>query len=283
MPKVSRGSIRKTDGRIKVIIYPQEQLGTEQDITELVSAGQLEMGCVWAGTFEQFYPTTGITRLPYLFDSWEHYWQVIDGEIGRKIFEPLKEDDILVLPSFVNGLIDFVSTKPIKEPKDLKGTKFRVQPSAVLSVMLTNCGAVVAPMPFGEVYTALQMGTIDAALQHNVNVWSNSFQEVTGYITEVGMYYFMQSLIINGNFYNKLTEEDQKAVEEAALEAAIWQRNNDREADANARRLLEETGMEYIAVDKELWRESVQPVYDYFYKKYPEWKNIVNEIRSLSK
>jgi TRAP-type C4-dicarboxylate transport system substrate-binding protein len=94
----------KTNGRLKVIIYPQEQLGTEQDITELVSAGQLEMGCVWAGTFEQFYPTTGITRLPYLFDSWEHYWKVIDGEVGKKIFEPLKEDDILVLPSFVTVL-----------------------------------------------------------------------------------------------------------------------------------------------------------------------------------
>jgi|LSQX01.1.fsa_nt_gb tripartite ATP-independent transporter DctP family solute receptor len=273
----------KTNGRLKVIIYPQEQLGTEQDITELVSAGQLEMGCVWSGTFEQFYPSTAVTQLPYLFDSWEHYWQVIDSEIGEEIFKPLKEDDILVLPSFVNGLYNLLSTKEIREPKDLKGAKFRIAPSAILSVMFTNYGVIVSPMPFGEVYTALQMRTIDGDFQNSVNAWSNSFHEVAGYITEVEACYFMQSLIMNGSFYNRLSEEDQKAIKEAALEAAIWQRNNHQEAIADAVRLLKENGMEYIAVDKEIWRESVQPVYDHFYKKYPQWENIVKEIRDFGK
>ena len=88
---------------------------------------------------------------------------------------------------------------------------------------------------------------------------------------------------MNRSFYNKLSEEDQKAVKDAAMDAAIWQRNNNREATANAVKRLKENGVEFIAVDKEIWRESVRPVYDHFYKKYPEWESIVNEIRSLSR
>lgn len=271
----------KTNGRFELIIYPNAQMGTEHQIAEMCSAGTLDFACVWPGGFEQYSPLTGVTRLPFLFDSWEQYWKAIDGEIGAKVYKELLQNNIEVLPSFVNGKYNIVSKMPIETPEDAKGKKFRVQPSAVVSKLFETLGCIVSPISFGEVYTALQLGTVDAEFQSPVNTYQSSHFEVAGYTTETEMAYFIQCLAVNSNIIKGFSEEDQKAIRDAAQEAAIWQREYAYKETEEDIKLLKEKGMVFFTADKNLWREATASIYDYYYKLYPEWEDIVEKIKSI--
>ncbi len=272
----------KTNGRYELIVYPQEQMGTEHQITELCSAGTLDFTCAWDGTYEQYEPKTGISRLPFLMDSWDHFWAVMDGEIGRDIiFASLLDHNLEVLPGFMNGEYSIVSRVPVQVPGDVKGRKVRIQPSAVLGIIFETLGGIATPIAFGEVYTALQLGTVDMQYQNPVNTYTSRHHEVSKYYCETNSSYFNQAMAVNINRMKSFSDEDQKAIREAAYEAALFNRNYATVRTEECRQLLMEEGMEFFEPDRELWKQALQPVYDICYEKYPEWRDIVEKIRAV--
>lgn len=269
----------RTNGRIEVVVYPSGQLGKQKQLAEMVAAGQLDACLVWQGILEGYDPNTGVICLPFIFDNWEHTWEVIDGEIGQEVLKPVEKKGIKVITVFNNGLYNIVSRVPVKTPEDMKGIKLRVQPSAVFVETGEMLGAVVTPMAFGEVYSALQLGAVDAEIQGPINVRKSKHFEVANYTCANNMAFLLEPILMSTKTFYGLSEEDQKIILDSAHEAAVWQRQNAEEADVVDTKFLKENGMNYEYPDIEVWKAAMMPMYD----KHPEWKGTIDKIRSLSK
>ncbi len=267
----------KTNGRIEVVVYPNGQLGNQTQMAQMVAANQLDVCLAWQGVLESFDPNVGVLSLPYIFDSWEHTWKVVDGELGQAIFAPLEAKGIKIITVFNNGLYNVVSRVPVKTPEDMKGIKLRVQPSAVFTETGEMLGSVVTPMAFGEVYSALQLGAIDAGILGPINIRKSKHYEVAKFTCQNEIHYLLEPMMMSAKAFKALSTEDQKAVLEAAKEAAEWQRVEAEKEDASDTAFLKENGMHYFVPDKDEWRAAVMPVYD----KYPQWKEMVEKINKL--
>jgi tripartite ATP-independent transporter DctP family solute receptor len=268
----------KTDGRIDVTVYPNGQLGKQKQLAEMVAANQLDICLTWQGILEGYDPNTGIICLPFIFESWEHTWKVIDGEIGQEVLKPLEKKGIKVITVFNNGLYNIVSRIPIETPEDMEGVKLRVQPSAVFVETGEMLGAVVTPMAFGEVYSALQLGAVDAEIQGPINVRKSKHYEVADYTCANNMAYLLEPVLMSAKRFNSFSESDQKAIMEAAHEAALWQRKEAEKADVEDTKFLKEQGMNYVYPDRDLWKAAVMPMYD----KHPEWKETIERIKAAA-
>ncbi|MFA0889884.1 MAG: TRAP transporter substrate-binding protein [Synergistales bacterium] len=270
---------QKTGGRIEVVVYPNGQLGNQKQLAEMVAAGQLDLCLVWQGIMESYDKNTGVVSLPFIFDSWKHTWKVVDGPVGQEIFKPLEAKNIKVVTVFNNGLYNVVSRVPIKSPADMKGIKLRVQPSAVFVETGQMMGSVVTPMAFGEVYSALQLGAIDAQIQGPINVRKSKHFEVAKYTCQNEISFLLEPMLMNAKSFYALSKEDQKAVLDAAHEAAVWQRKFAEEEEVRDTVFLKANGMQYYKADKNQWRAATMPMYD----KHPEWKGMVKKINDLKK
>lgn len=267
----------KTNGKFEVVVYPNAQLGKQKALAEMVAADQLDFCLVWQGILEGYDPDAGVISLPFLFKDWDHVYRTVDGEIGEQMFKGLEEKGIKVLVNFNNGLYNFVSTVPIEKPADMKGVKLRVQPSAVFTATGEMLGAVVTPMAFSEVYTALQLGAVDAEIQGPINVRKSKHFEVADYTCECHINHLLEPLLMSVKKFNSFSPEDQKAIREAALEAAQYQRELAEKADGEDTKFIKDNGMKYTKADLNEWREAVAPVYD----KFPQWKGIVEKVKAI--
>ncbi len=170
-----------------------------------------------------------------------------------------------------------MSRVPVKNPEDMVGIKLRVQPSAVFVQSGQMLGAVVTPMAFGEVYSALQLGAIDAQIQGPINVRKSKHYEVAKYTCQNNISFLLEPMLMNAEKFNSFSLEDQRSILEAAHDAALWQRKDAEDADKADTKFLKENGMNYYTPDMELWEAAVMPMYD----KYPEWKEVVDKIKKF--
>lgn len=274
--KFSELLAQKTNGKYEVILYPNGQLGNQKQMAEMVSTNQLDITLIWQGILEAYDPNAGVISLPFIFRDWDHVYKVVDGPVGEELFKGVEEKGIKVLTNFNNGLYNIVSRVPIEKPEDMKGVKLRVQSSPIFTATGETLGAVVTPMAFSEVYSALQLGAIDAEIQGPINVRKSKHHEVAKYTCECHINHLLEPMIMSAEKFNSLSPEDQKAFMEAAHEAAEWQRENAEEADTVDTKFLKENGMEYIQVDISEWQESTQTVYD----QYSEWKSMIDKIKA---
>lgn len=268
---------QKTNGKYEVLVYPNAQLGTQAQLAEMVAANQLDFSLGWQGILEAYDPDIGIISLPFLFRDWDHVYKMADGPIGEELFKGAEQKGIKVVTNFNNGLYNIVSRMEIKTPEDMKGKKLRVQPSAVFTRTGEVLGAVVTPMAYSEVYSALQLGAIDAEIQGAVNIKKGKHLEVAKYTCECNINYLLEPLMMSIKTFNAMPPEDQKAVMEAGKEAAIWQRENAEKTEEEDAKFLQENGMQYYKTDIAAWEKATAPIYD----EYPEWKDMVDKIKAI--
>ena len=268
---------QKTNGAIKIVVYPNAQLGQQKALGEMVASGQLDFCLTWQGILESYDKNVGVLSLPYLFRDWDHVWKVMDGPIGQELLKPLEAKGIKVLTNFNNGLYNVVSRVPVKSPKDLKGLKLRVQSSPVFVEAGNLLGSVVTPTAFNEVYQALQTGAIDAEIQGPVNVVTSKHYEVAGYTCETKMYYLLEPLWMNSKLFDSLPAKYQKAILEAAHEAAVWQREEAEREEEEDTKFLKENGMVYFTPNRDEWVQALKPLYD----NHPEWADMVKKIQEV--
>src|SRR5699024_6624073 len=144
---------KKSGGQIRVLIYPNNQLGSEAEMIESVTLNDLQM--VAASAFSQYDERISVFELPYLFDSYEQAWNVLDGEVGDEIGSIFLEDNLRILAYFENGFRHVTANKPIESPEDMKGLKIRTPEFPVSLSTFNALSANPTPMSFGELYTAL--------------------------------------------------------------------------------------------------------------------------------
>ncbi|MDS9469008.1 DctP family TRAP transporter solute-binding subunit [Paracoccus sp. MBLB3053] len=253
----------KTEGRVKIEVFPGGQLGNEKDMIEGLQFGAVQGGVIGAGSFQTIEPKLGIIEMPYAWSSREKAFAALDGDLGAALSDMLEEKNVKVLAWWENGYRNVTNSKlPIEAPADLDGLKIRVTPDKVRLETFEIMGAQPAPLAFGELYSALQQGVFDAQENPLSIIWSSSFFEVQKYVSMTQHVWGAATLVLSKPVWEKLSPEDQQIVEAAAQEWGEKQRQMVADSDAEMIAKLKEKGMEFNDVDKAAFEAAVQPVWD---------------------
>ena len=215
----------KTEGRIKVQLFPSAQIGAERACAEQVQQGTVEACLVDTGALAGFYNDIQVLSIPYLFKSSTHAWALFQSPFFKKLAEDMRaKTGIRVMAWAENGFRDFTNNvRPIKGPKDLAGLKIRVMESPVFMAFIQSLGAAATPMPGSEIIMAAKQGVIDG--QENPAQVNYDFHliEVQKYMSTDQHILGVHAYIIGDGFFGKLSDEDKATVIEAAQLAAAIQ------------------------------------------------------------
>jgi len=270
-----------TKGKVEVQVFDNSQLGGERDLMEQLQGGLLQMTCL-SPVFATVDPAINVMDLPFLFKDESHADKVVDGQIGKDLLADLPSKGMIPLGYFENGFRVITNSKnPINGLNDIQGLKIRT-PQAPISVAIFEAlGANVTPMSFGELYSGLQQGVVDGQENAYNTVASSRFFEVQKYVAETNHMWGCYVLMASGKWWDTLDKDIQEAIQTAAAETSTYQRQIFREQTASSKAQCEKNGMEISTPDIEELRTSVAPVYDNFYKEYPQYKSIVEQIQAL--
>ena len=255
-----------TDGQIEVQIFHSSQLGSERDAIEGVSMGTLEMTLVSSAPLANFTDAFLVFDLPFIIQARQEAYAWVDGHEGQKILDSVLSKGMVALGIWENGFRMLTnSKKPVAVPEDLNGLKIRLMENPIHVGTFKTLGAYPVPMPFGELFTALQQKTVDGQENPLIIISTSKFAEVQKHLSLTGHFYAPAILLINKAFWEKtLTDEQRKIFIEAELKARHWERNYCIESEKLLVDSLKAQGMEIIEPDKAKFFDAVQPVYKEF-------------------
>jgi tripartite ATP-independent transporter DctP family solute receptor len=272
----------KSEGRMQVRIYPNQQLGTERELVELLQIGSLGMTKVSSATLESFSPTLQVLSLPYLFRDDAHRDKVLKGEIGRRLLLETEDYWIRGLCYYDAGKRSFYTkNKPINNPNDLKGLKIRVMESNTAINMVKSFGGSPTPVSYGELYTALQQGIVDGAENNPPSLYTSRHYEVCKFYSINEHTAVPDVLIISTKVWNLLDEEEKVWLQEAADESADFQYKIWAESVEESFRELKKAGVTILYPELEEFREAVSSVYETFQVSQPELFAVIERIREI--
>jgi tripartite ATP-independent transporter DctP family solute receptor len=273
----------KTNGEVTVTYFPDSQLGSERELVEMVQAGVLDMTKVSGGLLESFSPIYGVFSLPYLFDSQEHFYRVMDDPaIVDPIFQSTAERGMVGLTYYDSGARSFYTNhKPIKQVADLAGLKIRVLQSPTMLRMVEMLGAAPIAMGQDEVYTSLQQGVLDGAENNEFALTIARHAEVAKHYTYDRHTRIPDVLLIGTATLERLTPEQRQAVVEAAKESTAFQKGVWNDAvDAARQESVKKFGVTFIEPDVAEFQRAVQSIYDEL-KADPEKYAVYEQIRAV--
>jgi tripartite ATP-independent transporter DctP family solute receptor len=270
----------KSNARVLLEIYPNQQLGTERELLELLQIGSLGMTKVSTGVLENFVPELKVFGLPFLFRDKEHRYNVLEGEIGENLLNASVPKRLKGLTFYDAGSRSFYSKSPMEKPEDLKGLKLRVMESNTAMNMVTSLGGSPTPIAWGELYTALQQGIVDGAENNLPSFHLSRHYEVCKYLMLDEHSALPDELIISTLVWNKLSQQEQKWVKEAAMESSEYQKKIWLEAELEALAEVQKSGVIVTTPDKESFRELVKPMYEEF-SIDPEMKELIQAIQAV--
>ena len=256
-------------GQIELQMFHSSQLGSERDAIEGVSMGTLEMTLISSAPLANFTNAFLVFDLPFIIQDRQKAYAYMDGPEGKKILDSVLSKGMVALGIWENGFRMLTnSKKPVAVPEDLNGLKIRLMENPIHVGTFKTLGAYPVPMPFGELFTALQQGTVDGQENPLIIISTSKFAEVQKYLSLTGHFYAPAILLVNKNFWeNTLSEEQRKIFTEAELKARTWERNFSMENEKKLVDSLKAQGMEVTMPDKAKFFEAVQPVYKEFEEK----------------
>ncbi len=268
-------------GKLKLEIYPSGELGQERECLELLQIGSLAMTKVSASVMENFAPDYQVLGLPYLFKNKEEAFKVLDGDIGDQLLQEGKKYWLMGLTFYDAGSRSFYTKdKPIYTPDDLKGLKIRVQPSPTAMHMVSAFGGSPTPIPWGELYTALQQGVVDGAENNPPSFYLSHHYEVCKYYSLNEHTIIPDVLLISTHVWNKLSDQEKKWIKQAARESAVYERKLWDESVQQSLEAVKKAGVTIIHPDKAPFAAKAEQVYD-DYKGDSSIMNLVKRIRAL--
>jgi len=271
----------KSNGKLKVKIFPDGQLGSERESLELLQIGSVAATKVSASILSNFVPEYNVLGIPYLFKDREHQFSVLEGPIGKSILEKGSKFWLRGLCYYDAGSRSFyTSTKAIRTPEDLKGLKIRVQNNQMAINMVNSMGGAATPLAYGELYAAIQQGVVDGAENNPPSFVSSNHYEISKYYTLDEHSSVPDVLLIGTKYWNKLSKEERVWVQEAADESAQAQKEYWRESVNESMKLIKDRGVEVIIPEKSLFAEESKNVVVEFIKEFPEMAPLVNEIKN---
>ncbi len=270
----------KSNGAMRIDIYPSGQLGNERELIELLQIGSLAMTKVSTAPLEAFVPEMQIFGIPYLFRDNEHRWKVLNSEIGKQILLGGEDFFLRGMCYYDAGSRSFYTkNKPILKPDDLIGMKIRVMKSITSFKMVQSLGGSPTPIPWGELYTALQQGVVDGAENNPPSFYLSKHYEVCKYYSLDEHTSVPDILLMSTVVWNNLTPQEKKWLQEAVDESVIYQRKLWQESEENALREVQKAGVEVFHPDKKPFIEKVQPMHESY--KGTEIYPLIQKIKEI--
>lgn len=254
----------RTNGKICVEVFHSAQLGEEKDTIEQTKFGVIDLNRVSMGPFNNLVEETKVVSLPYVFKDVSHMHRVMDGPVGDDILAAFEPHGYVGLAFYDGGSRSFYnSQKPIKSIDDLKGMKVRVMQSDIFVDMMSALGANATPMPFGEVYSALQTGVIDGAENNWPSYESTGHYEVAGYYTLDHHLIVPEVLVMSKASWDKLSAEEQDIVRTAARESIPVMRDLWVAREKVSENKVREAGVQVVTdIDKAPFMAAMDSVYE---------------------
>lgn len=276
---------QRTNGAIKVEIYPSAQLGDEGAMIDAVKLGTIQG--TRGGLFERVSPKLLVYTLPFLFENLESIEKVTMGPIGDKLAKDAEKNGIIVLATGDAGGFRQITNnrRPVTKPEDLKGLKIRAPGVKTIVKTLEAFGANVVSIPYGETYMALKSGVADGQENPFVNIESMKFHEVQKYLTIIDYQFHPDPFNVNLKWYKSLSAEHQKILKDCAIESMKYNDVIIKDANATAGKIVQ-TALETVvlsAAQREIFRQRSKPVYDLLIAEGLVTQAEIDEIRAASR
>lgn len=248
-----------SDGRIAVEILGSGSMGGEREIIESITMGNLEAGMAMSSLLTTYLPDWNIFDLPFVFKDRADWAAKVDGELGKLLADETSSIHLKVLSYFDGGFRVISNNKrPIVTMDDTKGIKVRVGESTLMIDTEKALGTNPIPMAFGEIYTALQQGTIDGVDTSVVYVMDGNFQEVTKYCSLTNHSALQMVTFINQDYFDSLPEDLQQVILDAAAKTTVEQRQIAVEVDEQAMQVMKDAGMEINEISDDVKQQMIE-------------------------
>lgn len=237
----------KTNGAVAVELYPSGQLGGDADLINSISldSGTVDVIITDASNFATYEPLMGISALPFQFTDFQEAWDFMDSDVEAKAEEGLIAQNMRVLAHYCNGFRCVTNNKaPVETPDDMKGLLIRTPENPVIMATMTALGANPQPLSFSELYQALQQGTYDAQENPIPVIYNNNLYEVQKYLSVTNHIYSGMCFTIAESTWQKLSADQQKIVQDAAIASATYDRQLNKQQTLDLVSSLESAGME---------------------------------------
>ncbi|HCU69530.1 MAG TPA: C4-dicarboxylate ABC transporter substrate-binding protein [Desulfomicrobium sp.] len=255
----------KSGGDMEVQVFPSSQLGSQKDMTEGLIYGTIDMVLTGTADLGQFQPKMSLFDLPFLFKDRAHAYKALDT-VGMELGQELEPRGLKLLGYMENGIRHLTNNvRPVKAPADMAGLKIRVMSNKIYIETIKSLGGSPTPMAFGELYSAMQQGTVDGQENPSAHIYTKRFFEVQKYASLTAHAYAPEPVLISMITWSKLSDAQKAIIQEAAKEAIAWQRDLSTKEDNEYWDKIKATGkIEVIEVDRKPFMEATQPVWKEF-------------------
>lgn len=258
----------RTDGKIRIRVYANSELGDEISVYEQVQFGGIDFARASAGTLAEFVPETKMLQLPYLFTDANHMWRVLDGEIGDELLDAIGDSGVTGLSWFDAGARNIYTRTPVHSLEDLAGMNIRVQESEFISEAVRLWGAVPVQLSYNDVYSALRTGKVDGAENNWPSYESTGHFEVAPYCLLSAHFRLPEVQIVSTVAMERIRAVDpsyEEVIFQCARDSALYERELWKERETESESLVREMGCvvtELSDGEREAFRLAVQPMYD---------------------
>ena len=275
---MSQNLEKMSGGKFKIKVFNKGALGSEKETIDQVKIGALDMVRVNVAPMNGVCPMTMVPTMPFLFHSVDHMRKSLDGPVGDEILRSCESQGFVGLAFYDSGARSIYAKKPIKTVADAKGLKIRVQQSDLWVALVNAMGANATPMPYGEVYTGLNTGLIDAAENNIPSFDTAKHVEAVKFYSKTEHSMAPEILLMSKVTWDKLSKSEQDMVRQAAKDSVKVEREKWDEQEAKSLANVKAAGAQIVEVDKRSFQSVMGPVYDQFITT-PDMKRLVKAIQ----
>jgi tripartite ATP-independent transporter DctP family solute receptor len=278
---------KKSGGKLNAKLFGGGTLGKDIAVVSAMQGGTIEMGLMNANLLNGLIPAFAILDFPFAFATEKEAYAVLDGPWGTKLANRLQEKGVVGLGYWELGYLNYhTGPKQIKKLEDIAGMKIRVTETPLQIDFQSAMGANPVPMPFTELYTALESKTVDGGTQPFINLQQSKLYEVQKFVTVTRHMYNPQILLMSKKVWDKLSADEKKVLQEAAFEARDYHRQLSQKRNAEALEFLKTKLTVYVLPPEDIakMKEKAKPVIDKYTKTFgePLVKEMFAEIAKVS-
>lgn len=276
----------KTNGRVKVEVYPNGVLYGDINEWEAIEDGHVEMIAPATSKLTNRFPNWQVLDLPFAFPNHKAVQETYEGAIGETLMKDLDRENVKGMTFWYNGFKQITNNKqPIIHPQDFKRLHFRIMPSPVIKEQFERLQASSSVIPFNKTYKNLEVRFIDGQENTVSNIYSKRFYLQQRYMTLSNHGYLGYVVLINRSFWDNLPAELQEPIQEALRETTEWVKRHSIEINDRYKRALKRTNALEIHMltkkEKKQWQNALQPVYEKVESDIP--KELMEEVHRIQK
>ncbi len=278
---------QRTDGKVALKVFPNEQLGAEKAALEGVVLGTIDCSLNDAAYLADLYPAMGVLDFPYTYLGWDHYRKVIESPDFRELADVVYDKvGIKVIAPFLFGRRMLCSNRPVSTPQDAKGLKIRTPPSELAMENARVLGGIPTTISYTEAYMGLKQGVADAAENPFTGIYDMKWYEVTKYLVITEHVWNNEILSVSKKAWSALSPEQQKAFMECGIEAAKYRMDIQKDLEKGRMEELKKLGMQVIEpASLDPFRSLAADIQKKYREKYEkeQWGKWHERIKALDK